>query len=67
MSEPFVDIATAAQFLAVKKSWLYEQVRLNRVPSYKVGPFRRFSISELEHWVATGRNGNGNGSNGELR
>ena len=49
--ERFVAIQEAAEFLAVKISWLYEQVRLNRVPSYKIRGFRRFRLSELEAWV----------------
>ncbi len=49
--EPFVDIRTAAQFLGVKRSWLYEQVRLGKVPSFKFGIFRRFRLSELERWA----------------
>lgn len=49
--EPFVGIEEAAEFLAVKISWLYEQVRLNRLPSHKVGHFRRFKLSELEAWA----------------
>jgi excisionase family DNA binding protein len=56
-SEPFVEIEAAAAFLGVKVSWLYEQVRLERLPSHKVGKFRRFRLSELEHWVT----GNGKG------
>ncbi len=49
--ERFVAIQEAAKFLAVKISWIYEQVRLNRMPSHKVGHFRRFKLSELEEWV----------------
>ncbi len=49
--ERFVAIQGAAEFLAVKISWIYEQVRLNRLPSHKVGHFRRFRLSELEEWV----------------
>jgi excisionase family DNA binding protein len=49
--EPFVNIQAAAEFLNVKVSWLYEQVRLNCVPSYKIGSFRRFKLSELEAWA----------------
>lgn len=58
--EPFVGIEEAAKFLAVKKSWLYEQVRFDRAPSYKIGAFRRFRLTELEAWAR--RQGNGNGS-----
>ncbi len=54
--EPFVRIEEAADFLGVKVSWLYEQVRLNKVPSYKVGAFRRFKLTELDAWAK----GNGN-------
>ena len=49
--EPFVNIAEAAEFLSVKVSWVYEQVRLNKLPSYKVGAFRRFRLSELDAWA----------------
>lgn len=51
MSEGFVGIDEAAQFLGVKRSWLYEKVRLGRVPSHKVGAFRRFKLSELDAWA----------------
>jgi excisionase family DNA binding protein len=47
----------AAGFLCVKVSWLYEQVRLGRVPSYRVGKFRRFRVSELEAWLKENRDG----------
>jgi excisionase family DNA binding protein len=49
--EPFVGVDEAARHLAVKVSWLYEAVRLNKVPSYKIGPFRRFKLSELDAWA----------------
>jgi excisionase family DNA binding protein len=46
-----VKIEDAAQFLGVKVSWIYEQVRLDRMPSHKVGHFRRFKLSELDAWA----------------
>lgn len=49
--EALIGIEAAALFLSVKVSWLYEQVRLGRVPSYRVGKFRRFRVSELEAWL----------------
>ena len=60
--EGLIGIEEAARFLAVKPSWLYEQVRLGRVPSYRVGKFRRFRVSELETWLLEHRDGPGNGS-----
>ncbi len=59
--EGFVGIEDAARFLAVKVSWVYEQVRLNRLPSYKVGAFRRFKLSELEAWARGKGQQNGHG------
>jgi hypothetical protein len=44
--EPFVDILAAATYLNVKISWVYEQVRLDRMPSSKVGHRRRFRLCE---------------------
>ena len=49
--ESFVGIKTVAEFLAVKKSWIYEQVRLGKMPSHKVGIFRRFKLSEVDAWA----------------
>jgi len=57
MMEPFVGIEEAATFTGLKVSYLYDLVRLGKAPSYKVGKFRRFRLSELEAWVT----GNGNG------
>ncbi len=69
MHEHLIGIEEAARYLAVKVSWLYEQVRLGRVPSYRVGKFRRFRMSELEVWLQERRDGpNGSGPlDGELR
>ena len=61
-SEAFVGIEQAAQFLGVKVSWMYEKCRRNKVPSHKVGPFRRFRLSELDAWVQ----GDGNGITADL-
>jgi excisionase family DNA binding protein len=57
MPEPFVTVEAAARFLAVTRAWLYESVRLGRVPSYKVGHFRRFRLSELAAWMEAQREG----------
>jgi len=61
IGEPFVDLEAASAFLGVKPSWTYEQVRLGRLPSYKVGKFRRFRLSELEAWMQGHHEGDGHG------
>ena len=55
-----MNIETAAEFLGVKVSWVYEQVRLDKMPSYKVGAFRRFRLSELEAWARNNHKGSMN-------
>ncbi len=52
--EPYVPIEEAARFLAVPVSWLYEQAARGKVPSRKLGKYRRFRISELEEWAKNG-------------
>jgi excisionase family DNA binding protein len=49
--EPFVPIEEAARFLAVPLSWLYEQAAKGKVPSRKIGKYRRFKLSELAAWA----------------
>ncbi len=56
-TERFVAIKEAARHLGVKVSWLYEAVRVAKVPSYKLGNFRRFKLSELDSWAAARREG----------
>lgn len=57
--EAFVDLEAASAFLGVKPSWMYEAVRLRRIPSFKVGKFRRFRLSELAAWMEARHEGNG--------
>jgi excisionase family DNA binding protein len=49
--EAFVGVTEVAAFLGVKVSWIYEMVRLNKLPSYKIGPFRRFRLNEIDTWA----------------
>ena len=49
--EPYVPIEEAAHFLAVPVSWLYEQAARGKVPSRKIGKYRRFRLSELDEWA----------------
>jgi excisionase family DNA binding protein len=49
--EVFVGAKEVAVFLGVKVSWVYEMVRLGKLPSDKTGPLRRFRLSEVEAWA----------------
>jgi len=38
-------------------SWWYAAAEAGRIPSYKVGKYRRFKISEVEAWLAGQKQG----------
>ena len=39
-------------FLSVKMSWIYRQVREGNIPHFHLGKYLRFSRPEIENWVA---------------
>lgn len=49
--EKYVNIDEAAQFLSVKKSWLYQNHKLAEIPSHNIGRKLVFKYSELDTWV----------------
>ncbi len=58
--EPYVDIAQAAAFLRVPKSYLYARTAKKgkaQVPHHRIGKYVRFRLSELEAWVQAQGNG----------
>lgn len=57
LAEPLLDAAAAARLLAVRPSWIYEAVRVGRLPHLKIGRHIRFLRSDLEDWVLTRRVG----------
>jgi excisionase family DNA binding protein len=52
--ESLVTVDGLAQYLSVKKSWVYEQVAKRSIPCKRVGKYLRFRISEVELALATG-------------
>ena len=48
---PLLDSEQAAALLNVPTSWLEAEARANRVPSVKLGHYRRFKRDELLAWV----------------
>lgn len=55
--EPFVDVKKLEEMYDTPRSWWYAAAEDNKVPSYKVGKYRKFRISEIEAWLQTRRNG----------
>ena len=55
--EPLVDVEKVKEVYGNKLSWWYAAAEAGRVPSYKVGKYRRFRLSEIEAWLAAQRQG----------
>jgi predicted DNA-binding transcriptional regulator AlpA len=59
--EPMVDVKRVEELYGNPRSWWYSAAESGRVPSYKVGKYRRFRISEIESWLQSQRNGSTSG------
>lgn len=44
-------VESLAQYLGVKKQWVYEKVHLKEIPYFKVGKFPRFRKSDIDSWL----------------
>ena len=53
--EPMLDAKALAGVLGVHPNWVFEQVRLNQLPSYKLGHHRRFRPTEVLKYLAERR------------
>jgi excisionase family DNA binding protein len=49
--ERLLSVGEAAHLLGVKVSWVYGQAEAGRLPSFKLGKYRRFRPSELYAWL----------------
>jgi excisionase family DNA binding protein len=41
----------------IPRSWFYSAAEAGRIPSYKVGRYRLFRLSEVEAWIQAQRQG----------
>ncbi len=55
--EELIDPIEAARLLGVPRSWIYGAAEAGRIPSFRIGKYRRFRPSELRAWVEQQRNG----------
>jgi len=46
-------VKSLSEFLEVSPQWIYDRVRLNKIPFYKDGKFLRFSKSKIIKWLDT--------------
>ncbi len=47
----FISVDEAANYLGIKKSWIYQNHKLVRMPSYKLNQKLLFKINELDSWM----------------
>ncbi len=53
---PWLNIATAAQYLGVTEHWMREKVARREIPFNRVGPkFVRFHTDDLDAYARAGR------------
>lgn len=55
--EPMVGVKTLSRMYDVPESWWYAQAESQKIPSYRVGKYRKFRVSEVESWMASRRQG----------
>jgi excisionase family DNA binding protein len=49
--EPLLDADQVAELLGVKASEVYAQARAGKIPSVKLGKYRKFSPPQLKKWL----------------
>ena len=49
--EPFLDAEKLAEILGVDVVYIYSLARAGRVPSLKIGKYRRFSPRDIRSWL----------------
>jgi hypothetical protein len=57
MAEEFVGVADLERRFGLPISWWYSKAEAAEVPSYKIGKYRRFKISEVSSWLEAQRQG----------
>jgi hypothetical protein len=55
--EPMVDVKKLAELYGNPCSWWYQAAESGLVPSYRIGKYRKFRVSEIETWLEAQRQG----------
>jgi excisionase family DNA binding protein len=55
--EPLVDVKRLKELYGNPESWWYQAAETGRVPSYRIGKYRKFRLSEVEAWIKEQRQG----------
>jgi excisionase family DNA binding protein len=51
MTGSLLTASEVADLLGVPKTWVYEQSRTGRIPTVKLGRYRRYRREAIEAWV----------------
>ena len=57
-SDELMDVKALADYLKVKKQWVYEKTHMNVIPYYKVGKYPRYKKSKIDEWLLEKENRN---------
>jgi excisionase family DNA binding protein len=55
--EDWTDVRGLKHRYGPPESWWYAKAEAGEIPSYKLGKYRRFRISEIEAWLEQQRQG----------
>jgi hypothetical protein len=59
MAEGFVGVSELERRFGLPVSWWYAKAEAKLVPSYKIGKYRKFRVSEVSSWLEQQRHGPG--------
>jgi excisionase family DNA binding protein len=57
MDEKLVGVKELAERFGPPVSWWYAKAEQGEVPSFRIGKYRRFKISEVQSWLEAQRQG----------
>jgi excisionase family DNA binding protein len=49
--ERLLDAKELAKILGVRPAWVYGQAQRGDLPSFRLGHYRKFKLSEIERWL----------------
>ncbi len=58
LSDELMDVKALADYLKVKKQWVYEKTHMNIIPYFKVGKYPRYKKSKIDEWLLEKENRN---------
>ncbi len=56
--DELMDVQALADYLKVKKQWVYEKTHMNIIPYFKVGKYPRYRKSKIDEWLLEKENRN---------